>query len=82
MGSQLQRTPPFVDGKKRTAFASMIAFLGLNGIDLGAPREEPAAIVFSRAEREIPEDILAGWIAAHTAPVVAPGIVPEASIFE
>jgi death-on-curing protein len=69
-GFGIAKNHPFVDGNKRTALASMIVFLGLNGVDLDAPQEEAAAIVFSLAAGEITEDILAGWIAAHTAPLV------------
>jgi death-on-curing protein len=75
-GFGIAKNHPFVDGNKRTALASMIVFLGLNNIDLDAPQEEAAAIVFSLAAGEITEDILAGWIAAYAAPFVAPGIVP------
>jgi death-on-curing protein len=75
-GFGIAKNHPFVDGNKRTALASMIVFLGLNGIDLDAPQEEAAAIVLSLAAGEVTEDILAGWIAAHAASLVAPGIVP------
>jgi len=54
----------------------MIVVLGLNGIDLDAPQEEAAAIVFSLAAGEIAEHVLAGWIAARTALLFASGIVP------
>src|SRR5215472_7463179 len=36
----IARNHPFVDGNKRTAFASMIVFLGLNGIDFDVPSEQ------------------------------------------
>jgi len=75
-GFGIARNHPFVDGNKRTALASMIVFLGLNGIDLDAPQEAATAIVLSLAAGEIAEDVLARWIAAHSKPLVAPGIVP------
>ena len=75
-GFGIARNHPFVDGNKRTALASMIVFLGLNRIDLDAPPEAATAIVLSLAAGEIPEDALARWIADHTKPLDAPGIVP------
>ena len=35
----IARNHPFVDGNKRSRFASMIVFLGLNGIDFDVPPE-------------------------------------------
>ncbi len=75
-GFGVARNHPFVDGNKRTALASMIVFLGLNGIDLDAPQESATAVVLSLAAGEITEDVLARWVAAHIKPLVAPGIVP------
>jgi len=75
-GFGIARNHPFVDGNKRTALASMIVFLGLNMIDLDAPQEAATAIILSLAAGEITEDILARWIATHSGPLVAPGIVP------
>jgi death-on-curing protein len=75
-GFGIARNHPFVDGNKRTALASMIVFLGLNGIDFDAPQEAATAIVLSLAAGEITEDILARWIAANIKPLVAPGIAP------
>jgi len=75
-GFGIARNHPFVDGNKRTALTSMIVFLGLNGFDLDAPQEAATAIVLSLAAGEITEDILTRWIAGHSKPLVAPGIVP------
>lgn len=75
-GFGIARNHPFVDGNKRTALASMIVFLGLNGIDLDATQEEATAIVLGLAAGEIPEEVLANWIADHMKPLDAPGIVP------
>ena len=36
-GFGIARNHPFIDGNKRTALASIIVFLGLNGVDLDAP---------------------------------------------
>jgi len=75
-GFGIARNHAFVDGNKRTALASMIVFLGLNGIDLDAAQEEATAIVLGLAAGEIPEEVLANWIADHMKPLDAPGIAP------
>jgi death on curing protein len=75
-GFGIARNHPLVDGNKRTALASTIVFLGLNGTDLDAPQEAATAIVLSLAAGEITEDVLARWIAGHVRPLVAPGILP------
>ena len=75
-GFGIARNHAFVDGNKRTALASMIVFLGLNGIDLDATQEEATAIVLGLAAGEIPEEVLASWIADHMKPLDAPGIAP------
>jgi death-on-curing protein len=61
-GFGVARNHPFVDGNKRTAFASIIVFLGLNGIDFDVPPEAATAIVLGVAAGEINEDGLARWI--------------------
>jgi death-on-curing protein len=73
-GFGIARNHAFVDGNKRTALASMFVFLGLNGIDLDATQEEATAIVLGLAAGEIPEEVLANWIADHMKPLDAPGI--------
>jgi death-on-curing protein len=75
-GFGIARNHAFVDGNKRTALASMIVFLGLNGMDLDAPQEAATAIILHLAAGEITEEALAGWLAAHVRPLEAPGIVP------
>ena len=75
-GFGIAKNHPFIDGNKRTALASMIVFLGLNGLDLDAPQEAATAMVLSLAAGEISEELLARWLADHTAPLDAPGIAP------
>jgi death on curing protein len=75
-GFGIARNHAFVDGNKRTALASMIVFLGLNGMDLDAPQEAATAIILSLAAGEITEEALAGWITAHIRRLEAPGIAP------
>jgi death-on-curing protein len=75
-GFGIARNHPFIDGNKRTAFASMIVFLGLNGIELDAPPEIATAVMLSLAAGEIGEDDFAGWIAKNSRKLEAPGLRP------
>jgi death-on-curing protein len=59
----IAKNHPFVDGNKRAAFASIIVFLGLNGIDLVAPPEQATAVIMALAAGEVSEDDLTRWIA-------------------
>jgi death-on-curing protein len=70
----IARNHPFVDGNKRAAFASIIVFLGLNGIDFDVPPEAATAIILGMAAGEIDEDGLARWIADNLAN--ASGLAP------
>jgi death-on-curing protein len=58
----IARNHAFVDGNKRAAFASIIVFLGLNGIDLDVPPEAATAFILGLAAGEIDEEGLARWI--------------------
>jgi death on curing protein len=67
---------PFIDGNKRTALASMIVFLGLNGLDLDVPPEAATVMVLSLAAGETTEELLAQWLADSVVPLNAPGLAP------
>jgi len=58
----IAKNHPFVDGNKRAAFASIIVFLGINGIDLIVPPEQATAVILDLAGGEIGEEGLARWI--------------------
>ncbi|HEX5509348.1 MAG TPA: type II toxin-antitoxin system death-on-curing family toxin [Pseudolabrys sp.] len=75
-GFGIARNHSFIDGNKRTALASMIVFLGLNGLDLGAPQEAATAMILSLAAGEITEELLAQWLADNCIPLDAPSIAP------
>ena len=75
-GFGIARNHPFIDGNKRTAVASVIVFLGLNGLDLEASPEALTAVMLSLAADEITEEIFAQWIADHCSPLDAPSIQP------
>jgi death-on-curing protein len=59
----IARNHPFVDGNKRAAFASIIVFLGLNGIDFDVAPHEATAMIVGLAAGEVDEDGLTRWIA-------------------
>ena len=56
------RNHPFIDGNKRTSFAAMIVFLGLNDIEFLVPEAHATAMIVSLAAGEVSEDSLARWI--------------------
>ncbi|MGE3146623.1 MAG: type II toxin-antitoxin system death-on-curing family toxin [Pseudorhodoplanes sp.] len=58
----IARNHPFVDGNKRTAFAAIIVFLGLNGIDFRVAPAEATAVMLDLAAGAIDEETLARWI--------------------
>jgi len=47
---------------KRTAFASMIVFLGLNGIDFDVPPQDATVMIISLASGEVSEESFTRWI--------------------
>lgn len=59
----IAKNHPFVDGNKRTAFASIVVFLGLNGIGFIAFPEQATALILALAAGEVDENGLARWIA-------------------
>lgn len=61
-GFGIAKNHPFVDGNKRAAFAAIIVFLGLNGIDFVVPPESATAMILSLAAGEVSEESLARWI--------------------
>lgn len=58
----IARNHAFVDGNKRAAFASIIVFLGLNGIDFDVTPEDATAMILSLAAGEVSEESLTRWI--------------------
>ncbi len=64
----LTRNHPFVDGDKRIAFAALIVFLRLNGIDFTAPEPDAAAMMLALAAGDADEGLLTGWIRERSRP--------------
>jgi len=61
-GIAIARNHPFVDGNKRTAFASMVTFIWLNGADF-SPSEVDATIMTLRlAADDITDDEFTAWV--------------------
>lgn len=58
----IARNHPFIDGNKRTAFLSLVTFLGLNGITFDVPEEEVVVMFVALAAGEISEEGLGRWI--------------------
>jgi death-on-curing protein len=61
-GFGIARNHPFVDGNKRTALVSVVAFLGLNGIDFVADEAEAVVIMRDLAAGQVDQKNLARWI--------------------
>jgi death-on-curing protein len=67
-GFGIARNHPFVDGNKRAALLSIVAFLGLNDIEFTASEAEAVVMIRGLAAGEVDEDGLARWIAANIPP--------------
>ncbi len=66
------RNHPFVDGNKRTAFASMVAFLSLNGAPLMADEVDAVITMLGMAAGDISDDEFIAWVRGHVALGAAP----------
>jgi death-on-curing protein len=64
----IARNHPFVDGNKRTAFASLMVFLRYNKIWFAPPSAEATAIMLDLAAGAADEADLTRWIEAHWPP--------------
>jgi death-on-curing protein len=58
----IARNHPFVDGNKRTAFGSMMAFLRYNRVRFVPPAAEATAIILDLAAGIVDEADLTRWI--------------------
>jgi death-on-curing protein len=57
----------FVDGDKRVAFASLIVFLGMNGLRLAAEPDDVIAFIYHHLEAgTFRKDALDAWLRQHT----------------
>ena len=68
LGFSLVANHPFVDGNKRTAHASMEAFLMLNGCRIEATVDEHERLVVGMADGSVSRDQVVAWLRAHVSP--------------
>jgi len=61
----LTQNHPFLDGNKRTAFATMIAFLSINGYDLELTQEEAFDLVMRVARGQMSKEEVTVFIKEH-----------------
>jgi death on curing protein len=61
----IAKNHPFVDGNKRAAFSSMIAFLLLNGWRLNASEADAESTIVRLAAGEISKQQLTEWVEQH-----------------
>ena len=60
----------FVDGNKRVAFASVVVFLGANGLRLTAEPDNVIAFIYQHLEAgTFRKDVLDVWLRSNTAPI-------------
>lgn len=65
-GFGIAKNHPFIDGNKRTAFASMVVFLRLNGMRLIAEQPDATKMMLGVAAGESSEADLANWLRNNT----------------
>jgi death-on-curing protein len=63
------RNHPFVDGNKRTALATSIGFLGLNGLRLTATEDAVVELVLGVASSVVSKARVAVFLEANTEPL-------------
>jgi death-on-curing protein len=64
------RNHPFIDGNKRTGFAALFMFLGLNGAEFEPPEVDATMAMLRLAAGEMTDAEFAAWVRSH---VRAPG---------
>jgi death-on-curing protein len=57
---------PFVDGNKRTGFAALFTFLGLNGATFEPPEVDATMAMLRLAASELKDDEFIDWVRANT----------------
>ena len=61
----IARNHPFIDGNKRAAFAALIVFLGLDGVDFQVAEADATATMLALAAGQASEELLAHWVRGH-----------------
>lgn len=65
----ISQNQPFMDGNKRTAFAAMVVFLRINGIQIIAEEEESINMLLDISAHKKDKKDLEDWIRKVTVPV-------------
>lgn len=60
------RNHPFVDGNKRTGFAALFTFLGLNGAEFEPPEVDATMAILRLASGDLNENEFIEWVRANT----------------
>jgi death-on-curing protein len=61
----IARNHPFIDGNKRTAFAALVLFLSLNGLQLVAPEVEATIMALRMAAGDADDGEYTAWVREH-----------------
>ncbi len=61
----IARNHPFVDGNKRTAWAAMVTFFDLNGVEFDPGEVEATATMLLLAAGEIDDASFIAWVRQH-----------------
>lgn len=59
------RNHPFIDGNKRTGFAALFMFLGLNGAEFEPPEVDATMAMLRLAAGEMTDAEFAAWVRSH-----------------
>lgn len=62
----IARNHPFVDGNKRTAFAALFTFLGLNGAEFEPSEFDATMTMLALASGDITDPDFIAWVRQHT----------------
>lgn len=65
----IARNHAFIDGNKRTALVVSMTFLGRNGWNVAASKEDTYFTFLHLAEGSLSEDDLAHWFTKHAVPL-------------
>lgn len=66
----LARNRPFIDGNKRAAFAAMVTFLALNGVDFSPSEVDATVTMLAMAAGELSDEVFTAWVRQHARPPV------------
>jgi death-on-curing protein len=62
----IARNHPFIDGNKRAAWAALVTFLDLNGLDFAPAEIEAATTMLRMAAGDLPDAEFIAWVRSHT----------------